>query len=958
MAAIDLEHEAYEFEEVINERERAAQAATMQEPGELSTSSEMLADAVARAVDEATEFRLKNSIIRSQPPQLLVRATLGGGKSFATWKKVAEAIFETPEFRILIRAQSQEKAIEIEYDIIEQLAILIGREVRRGGEVSASPETMIHRWIGSNSPDPRDDNTPACQNLALVAEIRKGGGTLETACAAGKGCPFKRQCYYAAQGGAKTANVVILSGDASLSQIPSGVKRDKNKQHTGLRLLSGQSATETNNHFDMVIIDESSVSDLVSGVSGDGNTGGRGIDIDRLLADFTTLHTEASRAVGEEPGYDHAENRILLQKICTVLDDAAHNKRGVSAEDVLCKIDYKVEELRELKRAIWSSKISISKEMKKAIGDAETAAEHLKPLSKLLTAIRPVGRVLTALIEGIEDSEAVGDIDREMPQIEVYTDSGNEDDAPKIRVRPMYRSKLDKKIRDCPTLIIDATGRADALRPWFPRLRLAADIRIEDGVGVFRCQMTDSLMSKSALGVNERDTPDRKARQLRNAARVGMFSRLRDIQTGGDGGIVTVKAARTWLEKQGFDSDGLMHFGNCRGKNGFSNKRHLTVAGRITPGVPSMERLAGVITGETIVPKEDNQLDRVQGAIQMRDGSVRLSLTERHPDENVEMIRASITDDEIEQACGRGRSIRRDADRPLLETILTSVPTRQKIDDTFTKDEFEAGTGWPGALLVGGVWPSSTGSAELRKNALTRLSEHLPWILECTDIPADDVDAKEFFKGKRRSPAVKRLCVDIEMAAVTGGIFDLICQPFDMSDWYRLTIKLAGARAGSVCHVRGDTVEDAISRAADLFEGAEIKYAPIKKREILIGSKNVSGGANPGSYYPPENAPPERKVDPIRNDRHETVDRCFEMFGFVPANASHAAHLAPSVWAGRDNCKKHVTKLIAGAGEIEIRYRHAGAGQRKTKARAIVRADSREQGAAVLLKQWSDAEII
>ncbi|GAB2206032.1 hypothetical protein ROS1_28480 [Roseibium sp. ROS1] len=206
--------------------------------------------------------------------QSLIKVTVGGGKSDAAWKKVAETCIGNPDFRVLVRLQSHQKAAEAEHDLLNALRTI--KPELTDGEL----QSMAQRWIGAGSPDPRvkpEDGKPkvsACQNDKLVATVRSAGGVTSDACAI---CPLADACFYVRQD-ARDAQIVIVAGDVTLSSLPSKIQR-RNKQ-------------DDQEHFDLVVIDETSPVDLLSIQT-------RGTDIEVLTQDIQALHDAAEAHVAK-----------------------------------------------------------------------------------------------------------------------------------------------------------------------------------------------------------------------------------------------------------------------------------------------------------------------------------------------------------------------------------------------------------------------------------------------------------------------------------------------------------------------------------------------------------------------------------------------------------------------------------------------------------------------------------
>jgi hypothetical protein len=106
----------------------------------------------------------------------------------------------------------------------------------------------------------------------------------------------------------------------------------------------------------------------------------------------------------------------------------------------------------------------------------------------------------------------------------------------------------------------------------------------------------------------------------------------------------------------------------------------------------------------------------------MRDGKYRVApQSESHPDPLVEVVRQQIVDAELEQSIGRGRLIRRSADRPLTVIIATAQPTGLPIDRLVTRKQFFAASDIEALSARGITVPSGSsnkGFADVLASAL------------------------------------------------------------------------------------------------------------------------------------------------------------------------------------------------------------------------------------------------
>ena len=244
-------------------------------------------------------------------------------------------------------------------------------------------------------------------------------------------------------------------------------------------------------------------------------------------------------------------------------------------------------------------------------------------------------------------------------------------------------------------MIFDATPRPELLRYVFPNLQLAFHRTARDGAGVKRIQLIDG------------DLTDGTLKSDKWPGRIALLGQLAH-RMHGSAGVIVPKSLRERIHQEQFPHLLWGHFGNLRGVNEFEDVGALVVVGRPAPHYSEAEEKAAVLTGQHIetLPEGSKWYPKLDKPIYARSipGAGWPVRAAEHPDPIVEQVRVSVTDDGLEQALGRGRNTRRTSDRPLVEYVLTNIPTYRRVDGVFSREELKAATSWIGVFLDMGLW--------------------------------------------------------------------------------------------------------------------------------------------------------------------------------------------------------------------------------------------------------------
>lgn len=177
----------------------------------------------------------------------------------------------------------------------------------------------------------------------------------------------------------------------------------------------------------------------------------------------------------------------------------------------------------------------------------------------------------------------------------------------------------------------------------------------------------------------------------------------------GETGLICPLKVKSVIQEQTQTSVRLNHFGGLRGDNSFSKLPCVIIASRPAKHYEYVEDVAAILTQQKISrlipgPTKVDWYPKSESYILHRSQQTGWPVpNDCHPDTFAECVRAGITDDNLEQALGRTRSVRR-YDVPLHEYLVTNLATNRLVDGVFTMAELKATTSWVGLLLHAGIW--------------------------------------------------------------------------------------------------------------------------------------------------------------------------------------------------------------------------------------------------------------
>jgi hypothetical protein len=291
------------------------------------------------------------------------------------------------------------------------------------------------------------------------------------------------------------------------------------------------------------------------------------------------------------------------------------------------------------------------------------------------------------------------------------------EDRPEGRIVRMIGLNKLAKGWDAPTLILDATGDRELLKPVFPQLeepdpRGWQQLARPANVRLFQC--IDRTFAKEAIGVEGKDLERKAAAARRMYASVLVNS----LEYGGaDVGVIVYKSTEEWIQENCFVPDWLklVHWGDVTGSNALRQVRALFVIGRPLPKDEAVTRQVEALFGEYI--PERNYVEREHGGaipiVPTPDGNTCAHVNVRvHPHPMAERLRRQITEGAIIHAVGRARAGSRKPDEPLDIHLWTNVPVPElgRVEPVFG-DDIEVGFD---ALMLATaeVWLENTADAE------------------------------------------------------------------------------------------------------------------------------------------------------------------------------------------------------------------------------------------------------
>ncbi len=530
-------------------------------------------------------------------------------------------------------------------------------------------------WRGMEQPHPSGKGT-MCVRFSEMNEWLEAGGDAGSMC---KACPFgpkkDKSCAYLNQ---KCDTPVLIT--AAPQAVTAGVTPAFMRT---VRLAGGN---EIKAGPDLIVVDETKPQSWLEGTdqkrpvvvnSDDLKVGSRPPKIEGVK---TSNNSEAVHKAADD--ILHILNRIL---------DTANGARITVGQVRLLAID--AFGLRQLKFKLASTLIDIPEEwlqlrMKERTKRLNLAGGWNKRRRRAIQLLD----VLIGLFESDPFGVAVASDQTLIPHILIRTG-----DDGKKGVQIIWRRSIAKERKGIPTLFLDATAKPAILRQWYSHLDVAAVKRVNPPEGaVYIIQIHDSIVGYGGLTKHDDEdvklatTSKNNTRKIINA--IDCFSCGEKAVAFIGPKTLTEENEKHWAARCGGRPKGALtgHYNAIAGLDHMKDADVLIVLSRPAPSPTTVELIAEAIFSKIPTATEQWYI-RGAGYYKMRDGLYRIApQSESHPDPLVEVVRQQIVDAELEQSIGRGRLIRRAADRPLTVIIATAQPTGLPIDRLVTRKQFFA----------------------------------------------------------------------------------------------------------------------------------------------------------------------------------------------------------------------------------------------------------------------------
>lgn len=719
----------------------------------------------------------------------LYQATVGVGKTYQMVKLIGTIL--DYKLRTLVRAPTTKLAEEIAHQI----------NVKFPGQAGV--------WYGREQDDPQKPAQKMCPRYDAINEVLALGGQPELVCGTRNSiyCRYhpkaegEASCGYKAQS-LKDKNIVVVAGDAMLSLVPRAGMKRKDISHGG----SDTPGTETNyqtekSDFDIVILDET--------------------DPFSMLEGFVEPKIFTPHKTGDNLEIEDKYDREILVQFSQFLsdliltEDTEYLSQFEFHETVVKNKQDKIEFLEHIREtAVRYLRPQLESIEYHKLSGAEIHEENRKKL-RTRQLLQKYIDICEAQKTSVEKSWG------EIAALKIVEHDG----VKQLNIRK--RKHISHAYSELPCIILDATPQPELLKYVYNNLQFRFSEKADDGKAVKRFQLSDSTFSYKSV------------REPRWAARLTLLAELLSSAHGATG-LICPKIAREFIDENFVTETLTNHFGALRGDNSFSDIPCVLIASRQAQPPKYVEDMVHVLTGEKLLSadKKDRHYEWYQkkdAFIIHRSGTMGWPVrNDYHPDPLVEAARSAITDDNLEQALGRTRSVRRDTN-PLFEYILTNVATNRFVDGVFTLAELKAATGWVGILLHAGIWiGSGKGAAILfhifhgllaqRRDSLYR------YIIGDPAFETPEQAAKWRKDQLKDNQSIAELVTEIDEALQNqaDGV-NLLHSPFPVADFREVKAKIRGSRYFAQVYVRiknNEIPEEALQRIL----GDEMRHIEAKPK--------------------------------------------------------------------------------------------------------------------------------
>ncbi len=622
--------------------------------------------AVSKAVDELLAPRDETT----RPPAIALRIGTGLGKTEAGLREI-----------IARMTDGELKTVTVAVPENDLSAELVARAEAIRDELGGTFE--IGAWRGREAANPDQPGEAMCQRPDVVRAVGRAGLDVQSfACRTPEGaeCPFFKTCAYQAQRRQRrrltiTTHATIFGKKGKGIPKPELLVLDEAFWSQGLFGNDHKILTALNELEGFVSVTHEHGRDLFGTI--------RACAEADAMADLEPVREKLRSILASAPvgplRREHIEG--LTVEACR----AAANAEG---------------------RRLVVPKLS----------PAMTGAEIMRRLDK--AAPNAGCRRRAALFDGI-----AGFIEGQVAASGNILIDRTDDGAPAFR--SLGRRPLGDGWGDAPALILDATLRPELVTPWFPNLKVAAEIEAQTP-HMKLVQFSSRSFAKSHFRDTSATGPWTADRKAVNQLWTWCKSQLQTRD--GTALVVTQKGIEEAIRAHHTVAPhiDLGHHNAVAGKDGWRDVSTLITVGRTQPPPEAVEAIAMALGGQWIDPAvlpTDARGTRWYAAaahpLADRAGNIVTLSREHHPHPLAEAARAAICEDQLVQIIGRARAVNRSEDNPVLVLVLADVPLQVQVD------EFRP---WipaslDDAILAEGAWTESAEDAarwwpEIVRNAM------------------------------------------------------------------------------------------------------------------------------------------------------------------------------------------------------------------------------------------------
>ena len=604
----------------------ARQKSAKQELRGLEASAGTLEEPTEWQRERLAELREIMNAIPPAAPHHGLKVGLGIGKTHAAAEEIATYLAEARAVAVTSGIIWTAPTLEL---ADQTAAMLAGNGVSVG----------VYR--GRRAPDPdaevqpkgvNDDTGRMCLDLAAVRLAHDAGANVaETVCGNEKGEDHERCPHYAAcpfQLNNKTLrdrDVVVAAHNALLQELPAKVEKNRG----------------------LTVIDEAF---WQSGLS---------------TSELATAHLVADlddAPVRGKDGPDYFATDVLASTM-SALQSAleAHDDATPISATVLRFWGLEAGQCRGSAREQWRRMIPLEMRPGMPLEDRR-AASRSAHTNRRVPAMARLLQIVADILDGLENARG------RLEMTAAALKAGSERRVVLHHCKGLVKARLGR-----PILHLDATMPVAAVRQYLPALDVVAEIDAT-APHMKLIQVLSTRENRGGWGKNS-VVPDQAPDEEEQARREGRLAQLRDFvglmrSRLGNGLVVTYAA----IEDRFAAMEGVKtgHFNALAGLNGFERVSFATVIGRPMPDPRATAEIVKQLFGRWV--DASNPAETFAGLV-MADGSRRTITTRRHVNPDMEAVRRAIADDNVTQAIGRVRAVRRTSESPVTVLLLSDVVT-------------------------------------------------------------------------------------------------------------------------------------------------------------------------------------------------------------------------------------------------------------------------------------------